>query len=727
MRDARKLMIPCLLAGLALIVAACGTQVVTQEVPVEVTREVVVTQIVEVTPEATPVPEKEVPFEEQWMASAHADDTAEAFRHWDEDDPPVIPITCAKCHSTTGFHDFLGIDGTEFGSVENEADPGTVITCEACHNDVTVDMTSVVMPSGAELTDLGPSARCMQCHQGRESTDSVNDILAGIGGDEDTTSEDLRFVNIHYYAAAATLFGNEARGGYQFEGKSYSGKFYHVESFNECTECHNPHTLEVQIDACSTCHTGVSAVEDLRNVRMQGSLVDYDGDGDLEEGIYFEIEGLREMLGQAIQAYAEEVAGTPIAYSAESYPYFFLDSNANGEVDEDEAVFPNQFNAWSPRLLKAAYNFQTSLKDPGGYAHNAKYIIQLLYDSIETLNEELSSPVDLTSAHRNDPGHFDGTAEAFRHWDEEGVVPGSCSKCHSGFGLPFFLGEDIAVSQSPTNGLLCTTCHSSLQDFGLYEVEEVTFPSGATVGFVDLAPNLCLNCHQGRESTVSVQSAIDRADVGQDDVSEDLSFRNPHYFAAGATLFGSEVDGAYQYEGNEYLGQFTHVPGFDTCIGCHSAHALEVRADTCSTCHPVVEGAETLREIRAASSEGIDYDGDGDTDEGIAGEIETMHQLLYDAILAYGADTVGTPIVYDPASYPYYFIDTNENGQADPDEANFGNRYLSWTPRLLKAAYNYQYVAKDPGAFAHNSKYMLQVLYDSLQDLGVSVAGMTRP
>ncbi len=62
----------------------------------------------------------------------------------------------------------------------------------------------------------------------------------------------------------------------------------------------------------------------------------------------------------------------------------------------------------------------------------------------------------------------------------------------------------------------------------------------------------------------------------------------------------------------------------------------------------------------------------------------------------------------------------------DPDETNYGNRYATWTPRLLQAAYNYQYVAKDPGGFAHNAKYILQVLYDSLNDIG-DASGMTRP
>ena len=39
---------------------------------------------------------------------------------------------------------------------------------------------------------------------------------------------------------------------------------------------------------------------------------------------------------------------------------------------------------------------------------------------------------------------------------------------------------------------------------------------------------------------------------------------------------------------------------------------------------------------------------------------------------------------------------------------------------------NYQWVAKDRGAFAHNGKYIMQVLYDSIQSVKGSTSGMTR-
>ena len=40
---------------------------------------------------------------------------------------------------------------------------------------------------------------------------------------------------------------------------------------------------------------------------------------------------------------------------------------------------------------------------------------------------------------------------------------------------------------------------------------------------------------------------------------------------------------------------------------------------------------------------------------------------------------------------------------------------------------NVQYVGKDPGGFAHNPLYIIQVLYDSLKDIGYDTARMTRP
>jgi hypothetical protein len=675
------------------------------------------------TGQAVAQEEVEVPFLEEWASSPHADAAAEPFVHWNEEDPAEVPAECAKCHSTPGYQDFLGADGSAAGAVDAAAPIGTVVECVACHNDATLVKTSVVMPSGIELTGLGDEARCMECHQGRESTVSVNKALEEAAVDEDTVSEDLGFLNIHYYAAAATKYGTLAKGGYEYEGQTYDANFAHVEQFDTCIECHDTHTLEVKVESCSGCHEGVASVEDLKNVRMPGSVVDYDGDGDVEEGIAFELEGLQAPLLQAIQAYAKEVAGTAIAYDAAAYPYFFIDTNENGTADPDEVNFDNRYNAWTPRLLKATYNYQTSIKDPGAFAHGAKYIIQLLTDSIEDLNAGLPQPaVDMSEAHRLDAGHFAGSEEAFRHWDAEGMVEAACVKCHSAEGLPMFLENGATVSVPASNGLQCETCHNDLTTFTRHEVAEVEFPSGAVISDENPDVNLCLSCHQGRTSKVTVDEAI--GETEDDTVADNLRFLNVHYFAAGATLYGTEAKGAYEYDSKEYAGRLDHVSDFDTCVECHSTHGLEVQATECADCHDGADAEEGLRTIRESED---DFDGDGNTDEGLAEEVATMREALYAAIQSYAKDTAGAAIGYDPATHPYFFIDTNDNGQIDPDEANGDNRYATWTPRLLRAAYNYQYSTKDPGTFAHNGPYILQVLYDSVEDMGGDVSTMTRP
>lgn len=668
--------------------------------------------------------ELEIPFLEQWVASGHADFESEAFRHWDEDDPAEVPTNCAKCHSSTGYQDFLGADGSEPNVVNSPAPLDTVVDCVACHNSVTVNKTSVIMPSGIELTGLGGESRCMECHQGRQSKFSVDEAIAEAAVDEDTVSEELGFLNIHYYPAAATKYGTLAKGGYEYDGLAYDAEFKHVAEYETCSECHSPHALELRIEQCADCHEDVESAEDLRDVRTAGSAVDYDGDGDLEEGMYYELQGLQELLYQNIQAYADEVVGAPILYDSGSYPYFFADTNANGEADEDEINYGNRFVSWTPRLLKAAYNYQVSVKDPGEYAHGGKYIVQLLHDSIADLNIALAEPVDMTAMRRIDAGHFASSQESFRHWDEDGAVPGSCAKCHTDTGLPMFLAEGVNISQPPSSGLACATCHDDLQEYTLYEVTEVEFPSGAVIDSGSEATNLCLNCHQGRESTVSVNNLI--GDLPDDEVSDALSFLNIHYFAAGATRYGTEVQGAYEYDGKEYFGYFDHSRRVNECNDCHPTHGLQVDYEFCADCHDdiEIESMEDLQNIRYYFD---DWDGDGDDEEGLAGEIETLHEMLYSAIQTYAAETVGTPIVFDSHSYPYFFVDADGDGEVNGEEAAYPNRYTTWTPRLLRAAYNYQYVSKDPGAYAHNGQYIVQVLQDSLEDMGVDVSGMIRP
>lgn len=739
------------MAILALFLAACS-QTAKEPPPAAAACPTAVT---EACPECAACPEapepvvKDVPYQEAWVNSPHNKADAEAFVHWNEEDPAEVPVACATCHSTSGYVDFLGGDGSAAGTVEAAAPVGQTIQCQACHNAAASSLHEVTFPSGVVISQLGDEARCMVCHQGRAAKTTVDaqiekftatDMDAVVAPMKDGDKEvKFGFINVHYFPAAATLYGGEVMGGYQYEGKTYDAKNEHTEGFDTCIGCHNSHTLEVKVEQCSLCHEGVASVEDLKNIRMISSINDYDGDGDTSEGMASELSGLQDALYGVMQAYSKEVTGAGIVYDTAAYPYFFADADGDGAADQGENGSVS-FSTWTPRLLKAAYNFQLSIKDPGNFAHGNKYVVQLLFDSIEDLNTKLTTPVDMTAMARDDAGHFAGNTLPFRDWDDAGSVPYRCVKCHTAGGLPAFLANGGTVTvdakgntlitgvgnMHPSNGFACSTCHDDANWPNRYAIASVTFPSGKVVSYggkdeagawVADDANLCISCHQGRESTLSVNNAL----TGKEDDTPDpkISFKNIHYLAAGATIFGADAAGAYQYADKEYVSLTAHP--LTKCTDCHDVHALEPKLEACAGCH----GEVAVDAIRMPATP--DYDGDGDVTEGIKGEVDTLAEALFAEIQKYAETTSAAPILYDGHNYPYFMLDADKNGEADKNEKGGNIAYNAWTPRLLRAAYNYQYAQKDPGVFAHNPKYVVQFLIDSIADLGGTVTTFTRP
>ncbi|MBN2808840.1 MAG: hypothetical protein JXR80_05035 [Deltaproteobacteria bacterium] len=621
----------------------------------------------------------------KWISSGHADATSESFNHWNAEGE--VSTSCARCHSSPGYLDFLGADGTKAGQVDKAAPIGTVVGCLTCHNEEATWLDEVTFPSGATIRGLGSEARCLVCHQGRESGASVDAAITASGvADDDTVSRSLGFINIHYFAAAATQYGAQAHSGYEYAGQSYDLKFDHVAGYDTCIGCHDQHSLEVRINEtvrgseCKDCHAKVATFADLKNIRMNGSMVDYDGDGDTSEGIAGEISTLQEKLYTTVQAYASNVIGSPIIYNGLAYPYWFVDANGNGLADADET---SRYGSWTARLVKATYNYQASLKDPGAYAHNAKYVIELLYDSIADLNSALPEAVkiDISALHRVDGPHFDGSKEAFRHWDAEGEVSASCSKCHGRYGLAEFLnyGND-RPTELTTDGMACINCHgldaegrtayTEIWDTG----KGVVFPSGAEVS-LDNNSQLCMNCHSGRAFGGTVVAA---------------KFSNIHYYPSAAVFFGADVQGGYEYAGKSYAGQNlypSHPADLSTCTGCHIQmdnrikHQFKPSLDLCNWCHT------------------------GDSFEELSGRPKTYHtslanlaDQLYTQIQSYAAAHGMTATHLE--SYPYW-SGTN-----------------TWDINVAAAAYNYQLYLKEPAAYMHNGAYVGQLLYDAIENLG---------
>lgn len=318
-------------------------------------------------------------------------------------------------------------------------------------------------------------------------------------------------------------------------------------------------------------------------------------------------------------------------------------------------------------------------------------------------------------------GHANAHSKSFTYWNEAKQIPPVCATCHSGAGFRALYGFDggkpgIPASPVPVGGVVdCETCHAP----GLRNITEIRLPSGVQhpVTGVEAA---CLTCHQGRASMVTVAKAVGQ--TPDDQIDPKLTFINPHYAIAGASLLGASGALGYQYPGKTYEPRFVHAPPVSTCASCHEPHNLSVAAQTCANCHTNSD-AKTIRISRTS------YDGSGDLKKGIYDDITANRRRLLALIKEYARDVSATPIVYDAARHPYFYVDRNGDGVADRQNGA-PVAYAQWTPRLLKATYNWKFVGADAGIHVHNPHYALQLLYDSAEDLSIGLrrplTGMTR-
>lgn len=191
------------------------------------------------------------PYVDEWLQSGHADFAGLPFNDWNADGE--IPTTCAKCHSAAGFRDFA-VDGQVTRAIPSNPvrDPQLVVDCSGCHsqgdnpafwtNDNTLwddrgtftALDPVTFPSGATQTLGDASNICMACHQGRSSGVQVAAAIEA--------RDQNPFINRHYFAAAAILFGSEVDAGFEYRDKAqYVGQNTfpgHAANLKTCTGCH---------------------------------------------------------------------------------------------------------------------------------------------------------------------------------------------------------------------------------------------------------------------------------------------------------------------------------------------------------------------------------------------------------------------------------------------------------------------------------------------------------
>lgn len=360
-------------------------------------------------------PSTAMPISRQWAASGHGDTRAGTRTAYDfktrgtyQPAATTFEAYCVRCHTTTGYIDFVTSGFTDqrpfagpgYPAVQypvNSTDKTKEVTgCNACHDDgrgnaygyklrpvpqVTVyyNFSSSKAPvnvriNGNDSKVVYPDARssniCVVCHAGR----GIGRIIK-IAAAKFLNFSSTNRVSPHDFGGAATLF---KQNGYEYDGRDYANpaNFLHESigmgnlngtgTKGPCIACHlnsaESHSfLPVKIDpatgritdiisrTCGNCHN---------NTAVSGTLLSAWTPADLQAkrvGLHASLTALNALLAK------KKVTS----------------STANWERLYGKGTGANTMGAF--------FNYEMTKNDWGSYVHNATYAKRLIYDSFDWL------------------------------------------------------------------------------------------------------------------------------------------------------------------------------------------------------------------------------------------------------------------------------------------------------------------------------------------------------
>lgn len=341
--------------------------------------------------------------------AAITDEVAPAWVHYDFKDPSRA--ACQRCHTATGSANFL--NGPSSYDPANNAFFATgqqkeMLYCWGCHADNTGALRN---PGALTIQQTGTSVSfpnalssnvCIACHSGRESGGTI-EALATAGADWSNQG----FVNSHYMAAAGILY---TVSGYQYNGRDYDPdssphRLLGKDTVGPCVKCHmsdtagadaHPdHTLAVitrddngaisglHLDPtpCIVCHDGIGSSIALTPANLNAQEAGFNA---------------------ALEALQAQLAENGFSYQT-AYPYFTATNWGDAST--------------GPNNMGAAFNFNLLKREPGAFVHNAFYARQLIWDSIDWLdNGILDNSTDSAITGLDDAAIDPATKDAAKAW-----------------------------------------------------------------------------------------------------------------------------------------------------------------------------------------------------------------------------------------------------------------------------------------------------------------------
>jgi len=319
------------------------------------------------------------------------------------------------------------------------------------------------------------------------------------------------------------------------------------------------------------------------------------------------------------------------------------------------------------------------------------------------------------SAHGNPAG------EAWAHYDWRSASRAACQRCHNGTAFVAkletlgdtanYFGATPPVAAGEV--LNCSACHADVSTGALRTASNaftVPLSNGATVAYnVPGASAICVRCHGGRETGDSIKLKVD--------AFTNLNFINSHYLSAGGTV--------YNKTGYEFAGQSYDSIGYHKNLGKDNTFATGTNGP-CVACH-MSEGHGHTWDFVSKDANGVITANNSalcaSCHDGMNGaKLEQTKEAFHTALAGLKSDLAGKGIYFWPA-YPYFFkVEVTEaNAVTAAVTANaFKNWDAIYTGKgkdVMGAAFNYNLLEHDPGAYAHNNGYALKLISDSVDFL----------
>lgn len=405
--------------------------------------------------------------------------------------------------------------------------------------------------------------------------------------------------------------------------------------------------------------------------------------------------------------------------------------------------------------------------DRDGEGQPAQYVDRALTASDKGGCKSCHNPHDTTT--RLQPifrvyaqsAHGDINGPGWTHYRWKGTDRAACQKCHTTSGLIARIEGDpttqkfndqlgvvnFSATDMTKQTLYCNGCHTDY-NYDVRSVGAVTnkFTNGDIVApetsrlhsitFPDVGKsNLCLMCHTGREDgqTIKLANAI----VGAPAVNfTNRSFYNSHYLTAGTSVFGprltttttagaNQLAGGYTYPGRDYANRssFAHdkigtpaEPGTGNggpCVGCHMTPAnhkfvgwtkdaagkfTAITSTVCAQCH--------------AEPHALTVD-----------DMNTEKEHFKETLEVFAAQLAAKGFHFFP-SHPYFFNAPGGQGGSKVNWLSTGDVDTTGNTtgkHNMGAAFNFNFLEHDPGAYAHNRYYTKRLIWDSIDWLDNNV------